>query len=312
MPRYGIDHTPGMRYLTGRPMKEISFQLRDGWLNAAVGPENGPTFVLLHGVQRQWRDFAGVLPQLCKRFHVIAIDHRGHGGSHRTSGDYEVRHYASDVIEFMTRHLQSPAAVWGHSLGAMVAGVVAGELPGAVSALILEDPPGSALGAEIRSSRYFLQFHGTRELLRLHSSAHKLAPELANLPVHHPADGRVVPLRELRDENALRFAADCLESMDPRVLDSLVEGKWMNQLDWFGKLNSIACPSLLLRGNPALGGMLEESEAVRMANAIRELHRVDLPETGHSIHYSQPQATVELIFKFLDRYASGLGTRVSL
>ena len=49
--------------------------------------------------------------------------------------------YAADALAFVEA-LPSPATLYGHSLGALVAASVAAALPGRVAGVVLEDPPG--------------------------------------------------------------------------------------------------------------------------------------------------------------------------
>jgi pimeloyl-ACP methyl ester carboxylesterase len=49
-----------------------------------------PRIVLLHGVTRQWRDYAGVMPALAAFGPVTALDHRGHGASSHHHASYRV------------------------------------------------------------------------------------------------------------------------------------------------------------------------------------------------------------------------------
>ena len=108
---------------------------------------------------------------------------------------------------------------------ALVAALVAAQVPGHVRALILEDPPGSTLGQAIGDSPYLLQFSGTRALLNQPRTESELTAALAELPVHRPLDGAVVKFGELRDLHTLRFAAACLRQIDPLVLDPLIAGR---------------------------------------------------------------------------------------
>ena len=51
--------------------QEKQAKLSDGSvLNYGEGPANGPALVLLHGQQVSWEDYAPVLPELAKRYHV--------------------------------------------------------------------------------------------------------------------------------------------------------------------------------------------------------------------------------------------------
>lgn len=280
-------------------MQEHALPLGERILNCAVGPENGPPLVLFHGVTRCWRDFDALLPSLIERWHVFAPDHRGHGKCDRGHGHYRIADFAADAVAFMDQHVPSPAVLIGHSLGAMVAALVAAERPRQIRALILEDPPGTTLADGLRQSRFHLQFANTERLLATARDVETLTCELADMEVQQPCDGAVVRFSELRDLSAIRFGAECLLQMDPAVLTTLVQGRWLEGIDWFGALSKIGCPTLLLRADPACGGMLDESEAVRITSLIPRCARVDLPGVSHSIHSSQPDRTLALITNFL-------------
>jgi pimeloyl-ACP methyl ester carboxylesterase len=254
---------------------------------------------LLHGVTRCWQDWQSVLPELMTRWQVFALDHRGHGGSGRASGAYRVADFASDALAFVQSYVGERAVLWGHSLGAMTAAVVAARAPERFEALVLEDPPGTLLAGGIGQSRYQLQFTGIRSLLDERLEAPVLAERLATLPVQHPRDGRIVEFREIRDQAALRFSAECLVKMDPAVLDSLIAGRWLDGLDWFGELARITCPTLLLRADPDCGGMLSAAEAARIAEIIPQCRRIERPGLGHNLHATDPRATLALVGDFL-------------
>lgn len=281
-------------------MQERMVRIGDQTLNCAVGPGNGPPLVLLHGVTRCWRDFDALLPSLMERGQVFALDHRGHGKSGRTVPSYRVADFAADAVAFLDAHVSEPAVLIGHSLGAMVAALVAAELPRQVRAVILEDPPGTTLAEGIRQSRFHLQFANTARLLATARDVESLTRELADMEVQRPGDGAVVRFSEIRDLHAIRFGAECLLQMDPAVLTALLQGRWLEGIDWFGSLPKIECPTLLLRADPACGGMLDESEATRITSLIPRCARVDLPGVSHSIHSTQPDRMLALITNFLE------------
>ncbi len=277
------------------------FHLGDLTLTAALGPANGPPLLLIHGVTRCWQDWSPLLPELTRHWRVIALDLRGHGASERSNhGEYLIRNFADDAVRFLHLLGDEPVAVFGHSLGAMVAAVVAAHAPRRVRALVLEDPPGTTLAERVSESPFHLQFSGIQRLLTTPRSVDDLTLALADLPVRRPGDGAVVKFSEMRDLAALRFSAECLLKMDPRVLAPLLAGRWLEGLDWFAELPRIACPTLLLRADPALGGMLGATEAGRVTAVIPHCTRVDLPGIGHNIHATQPQQTLELVNPFLN------------
>ncbi|MGH7913423.1 MAG: alpha/beta fold hydrolase, partial [Candidatus Binataceae bacterium] len=62
------------------------------------GGEGSPPMLLVHGgaAHARWWDFVG--PALTGRFHVLALDQRGHGDSPWTGQwAYGSRHYAADL-----------------------------------------------------------------------------------------------------------------------------------------------------------------------------------------------------------------------
>ena len=280
-------------------MNELALRAGERTLNCAVGPANGPPLVLLHGVTRCWQDWNPLLPALTERWQVFALDHRGHGQSSRAAS-YRVADFAADAVAFFDAHVPSPAVVLGHSLGAMVAAIVAAERPSRVRRLILEDPPGTTLAEGISQSQFHLQFSNTVRLLATARDAETLTRELANMEVQRPSDGAVVRFSELRNPSALRFGAECLLQMDPAVLTPLVQGRWLESLDWFGALSKIVCPTLLLRADPGFGGMLTEIEAGRITSLIPRCTQMDLPGVPHAIHSNQPDQMLALVTDFLE------------
>ena len=55
---------------TGFTGKKVNLQ--DGsMINYGEGPDNGPALLLIHGQSGTWKDYASVLPELSKKFHVF-------------------------------------------------------------------------------------------------------------------------------------------------------------------------------------------------------------------------------------------------
>ena len=288
----------------GEKLDERTFRCGERSLNVLVGPGNGPPLVLLHGVTRCWQEWQPLLAALMAQWQVFVLDQRGHGNSERVPGAYRVADFAGDAVAFLQSHIDGQAAVWGHSLGAMVAAMVAARVPERVGALVLEDPPGTLLASGLDESRYILQFTGLQRLLAARPDASTLARQLATLPVQHPRDGRTVEFRELRDEAALRFSAECLARMDPTVIDVLLAKRWLEGLDWFGELPRITCPTLLLRADVDCGGMLSDLEAARVEQLIPHCRRLDRPGLGHNLHTADPPGTLAFIGDFLASFSS--------
>ena len=90
----------------------------------------GPrTAILIHGIMSDSRAWHRVTGELTRRgFRVIAVDLAGHGRSPRARR-YSPRAWADDVVETVHPLLSRPPdLVMGHSLGALVASLVADRL----------------------------------------------------------------------------------------------------------------------------------------------------------------------------------------
>ncbi|QEO13289.1 alpha/beta hydrolase [Agromyces intestinalis] len=103
---------------------------------SGAGPR---TAILVHGIMSDSRAWHRVTAELEQHgFRVIAVDLAGHGRSPR-SRSYSPSSWADDVIETLEPMLDgAPDVVMGHSLGALVASLVADRL--APRAAIYVDP----------------------------------------------------------------------------------------------------------------------------------------------------------------------------
>lgn len=97
------------------------------------------TAVLIHGIMSDHRAWHRVSLELQDQgFRIIAVDLAGHGGSPR-SRRYSPRAWADDVVETVAPLLRDrPDLIMGHSLGALVASMVADRL--APRAAVYVDP----------------------------------------------------------------------------------------------------------------------------------------------------------------------------
>lgn len=104
------------------------------------GRPDGPVAILLHGLSADADDWAPVGPGLGRRFRVIALDARGHGSSD-WADSYALADLRDDVLAAMDSLGVLAAALVGHSMGGVVAYLLAATHPDRVRALVLEDMP---------------------------------------------------------------------------------------------------------------------------------------------------------------------------
>lgn len=102
--------------------------------------DNGPTILLLHGDLRTSRSWDAVSRDLADRFHVIALDARGHGDSDWPARGYQSGERVAELVEFCELLGLSGIIGAGHSSGGFVTALCASRNPGLFSRLALLEP----------------------------------------------------------------------------------------------------------------------------------------------------------------------------
>lgn len=123
------------------------------------GAPDRPTVVVGGSVGSTLATWEPQLAALAVDFHVIAYDHRGHGGSPAPAGPYAIDDLARDVVALLDSYQVARAHLVGLSLGGMVAQHIAARAPDRVNRLVLlcttahyEDPqPWTDRAATVRA-----------------------------------------------------------------------------------------------------------------------------------------------------------------
>ena len=109
------------------------------WGEAGEQPAK-PPFIMLHGISRVAHQFDHLAPHFAGKYHVIAIDMRGHGDSAWSpEGAYLVEDYVKDLTAFVDQLDLHGVTLLGNSTGGRVAQVYAGLHSERVARLIVED-----------------------------------------------------------------------------------------------------------------------------------------------------------------------------
>jgi 2-(acetamidomethylene)succinate hydrolase len=125
-----------------RDVQEKDVTLSNGLkLHYYEWPGPRPNLILQHpssGYGRMWEWTAN---HLGSRFHIYALDQRGHGESGRPDGDYSAEEYAHDLHLFFQKVGIDKAVIAGQSLGGRVGMVFAVTHPEQTQALALVGGP---------------------------------------------------------------------------------------------------------------------------------------------------------------------------
>lgn len=280
------------------PFHESRFSTGKVVFNVACSASVGPTLLMLHGVTRRWQTFLPLLPSLAKTWHVMAPDFPGHGESGRSNESYRVIDYVRDTVGLIQTYTTGPVVLYGHSLGAMVATAVAAELPRQVRGIVLEDPPFDTMGCRIAETRLQTYFAGMQSLAGSRRPLFEMVNHVAQLKFVDPDTGDTQRLGDLRDEAALRFTAESLACLDPRVLEPIVAGRWLEGFDRRAILQGIRCPVLLLQADIGSGGMLTPQDAAELQAHLARCSTTQFPGVGHLIHDSRPLEVLDILQDF--------------
>lgn len=129
--------------------REVTFLLPDDEngtrrLCAVVyGSRDAPALLCLHGFQDNANSFASLAPKLARNgFFVVCLEFTGHGKSDHSSGQLHHFSYVYDVVDVADSLQLEGFHLIGHSMGGVVAILVAGSLVRRVLSLALIDAIG--------------------------------------------------------------------------------------------------------------------------------------------------------------------------
>jgi pimeloyl-ACP methyl ester carboxylesterase len=256
-------------------LKEQVFDTAAVKINYAEGPPSGPPLVLLHGGGDRWQHFLPIIPSLVMRWHVFALDLRGHGKSGRVEGQYRPEHYVEDVVAFLEYRVVGRAILFGHSLGGWIALLAAAQQKEKVEALILGDPP-------LNLDR-FLAIESSKERIDMWRKMRELAalgmsvPELASALADSSLSGEVLGW------------AKALSQVDPDAAQYHAEGRldeYVERVDLEGSLRQLSCPVLLLQGDGSQGGVVSDEDVEQVLALLVDGVNVHLDGKGHNLGLS--------------------------
>jgi len=253
-------------------------------------PGAGPNLVLLHpssGYRRMWEWTANALGS---RFHVYALDQRGHGDSGRPDGDYSAEEYAQDLYVFFYKVGLDRAIVAGQSLGGRVGQVFAAVHPTMIQALGLVGGPHTS------------NFFPTREeVVKVLGSSHRMLESPSEFPSREAA---LAYLRSARPR-------DSQKSLEHRLEHNLVTtGSGVavkydkvrvalglaHMADDLRKYAAQAtCPVAILRGSR--GSELTADQAKEMAGCWKNAVVIDV-EGDYALQMENPAGLAQALSTF--------------
>ena len=253
----------------------------------------GSPLVMLHGLSGHARTWDHTAAALSDRYHVLALDQRGHGDSD-WAPQYGLRPMAQDLLGFLDALDLREVTLMGLSMGGLVSFVFAAAHPGRVARMVIMDigpeiaPAGSANVANSLAAKDV--FSSEDEAF---AQARAANPRPTDAALRHRVMHNLRPL----PDGTLTFKYDKELRRNPRALfDHTQDELWEA---W----RALSCPVLLVRG--ADSDVLAADTAQRMLAENPNVSFAIIPDCGHSITLDSPDGLLEVVSPWLAAPAAG-------
>jgi pimeloyl-ACP methyl ester carboxylesterase len=266
------------------------------------GNETAPPLILLHGGRDHCRNWDWVAQRLCRDWHVIAPDLRGHGDSQwADAGGYGIDGFIYDLAQLIHQQGLAPVRIVAHSMGGNIALRYTGVFPETVHRLVAIEGLGPSPSMEAEMTKKNIA-ERTRSWV---GAQRKLS---ARMPRRYASlDDAYARMREenahLSPEQALHLTRHGVRQNE----DGTYSWKFDNYIrawppydmtrDEIRLLWSrIECPTLLVYGseswasNPAIDG-----RAAHFSQARVEV----IQGAGHWVHHDRLEEFLGLVVPFL-------------
>ncbi len=250
------------------------------------GHSDSPPLILLHGFSTHahfWDLFARAMQD---RFHIFAIDARGHGES-EWAKEYTPQHMVGDVDAFIRALSLERIALVGFSMGGRIGYMYIAVHPGIIQRFVIVD-----IGPDID--------HNGSERMRSHLLAHDVFDD----PDQVFQAARSANPRPSDEDLRNRIAHNLTQRPDGRWtwrFDKVLRGPnrrpgrdpaW----EW-SLLPKIDCPTMIVRS--AESDILSHATATRMAREIPNCQLVEITDCGHSVPTDNPSRFLSAVRSFL-------------
>lgn len=277
----------------------ISQRLRLHYLD--WGNPEKPPLLLVHGGRDHARSWDWTAEALRDDWHVIALDHRGHGDSEWVSdGNYQASDMVYDVAQLVHQLDLAPVTIVSHSLGGNVCLRYAGIYPELVRKLVAIEGlgPSPAMLSKMAAKPYAERVREWIEKKR--SSAARTPRKYATIED---------ALARMQEENTYLTAEQARHltihganrnedgtfswKFDPHLNNWPIETGYEEMKSVW---EAISCPTLLLYGanswasNPEKDGRLE---------FFRTASVIEFENAGHWLHHDQFERFIATLREFL-------------
>ncbi len=240
----------------------------------------GKPLLLLHGLGSSSRDWEYQIPDLARRYRVIAPSLRGFGESDKPDGPYTVMQFARDCIDLLNHLGVDRTHVFGFSMGGAVAFQLAVEFQHRLESLIVVNSQPSFELDHWRSHLMVLMRIGMANIMGMERMTRFLARRMFPAPEQKALRDRMTERYRNNDKTAYLAALRSLAG-------------WSVE-DYIG---SIDVPTLVLAGEYDFTPVEAKQQFVdKMPNASLRVVR----DSRHGTPFDQHKVVNSLVLDFLE------------
>jgi esterase len=259
------------------------------WGNAAAAP-----LVCVHGYTSSADAFNGFARRFRDRFHIVALDVRGHGESAWSpDGAYTYRDQAGDLAAFVDQLGLGQFILVGTSMGGIIAMTYAMEHGQRLRALVLND-----IGPDAEQ--------GSQRITQMVGGRPDAFATLDDALVYRRDASPIVAGRDAADQRELALGVlrqrpdgAWVWKMDPAYIRQRVERGAPVRPDLWPTLARLACPALVVWGSTS--DVLSEAQARRMVATLPRGELLTIPDVAHAPCLVEPASIAGL-----ERFLSGV------
>lgn len=233
----------------------------------------GKCCLMLHGNRDNKGVFSSMLPKLCTCYKVMCMDYRGHGESQITKDGYSYEQFVDDIYGILKSKGIKRVCLIGHSLGGVLALLVALKYPDMVEGLVLM----------ATSSHFEPKFK------------RPAVGQKINEQMIQETNQKALPFFFQNSDNAaVQQVLNNWNQIPPYVHEKMIE---MGHVDFRNKLGKLTIPSLVLYGNQDKICSISTNS---IQNELCQCKVMEIPDAGHYFFMEKPNETVEQIISFID------------
>jgi pimeloyl-ACP methyl ester carboxylesterase len=281
----GIQYDKGVRYVSSNVVaRHQRFHFLE-W-----GAPSLPNLLLLHGGNQSAHSWDLVSLHLADRFHIIALDQRGHGDSEwARDADYSSHAMAADASAVLSELGIEAVTVLGHSMGGMNTLRLAMEHPHLLQRLVLVDIGPELSEAGTKTIRNFVtenrEFEDLEDFIR-------------NVQKYDPYRSREHIERTVKYNLLQRADGKFVSKRDhgPRLATTQNQRAQSDRFS-ISDTTHISQPTLIIRGSDS--NVLSAEAAERFVQALPNGELKTVSNSGHNVHGQNTSGFLDALLPFL-------------